>query len=446
MMWTQQPSDRLMAAATTRGASATAMKIATTLEGEAGARLELSGRLDGEAAAQLADTLERLLRDGRRSVRLDMSGVTYLSSPGTLALQQAQQEWATLRGELRVVVPSPAAREALASAELLPRLLEAVAPDGQAALPPISFEHSRDDWRVPAAPDAHGTYEVTARLPGSELSCRVYGRPEQALRGWIQPADYHQVEFSETSLGLGLGALGTSQSEAASRLGELVAADGAVAHLPTQGAQVPDFDVGLGGRAPTALLVSGFICRGRFSLLTRFSSATEAEPVPLSEIARVCLGGVAGQTAGLVIVGETTGLVGAWLRRSPGVEPPGLQLQVEGVRDWLGTTPQPVHPGATTIIAGIVSRNPDAALAPFLRPLAGGEDLFGHLHAVVFDYRPVPLRTVALRPLVTRFFAQQRVRGLLHLIGDDRGAAGAGQSAFRRGLCWTGPVSRVAAA
>jgi hypothetical protein len=47
---------------------------------------------------------------------------------------------------------------------------------------------------------------------------------------------------------------------------------------------------------------------------------------------------------------------------------------------------------------------------------------------------------------VTRLFAQQQVRGLLHLIGDDRGAAGAGQSTFRRGLCWSGPVSRVAAA
>ena len=422
------------------------MKIATTLEGEAGARLGLSGRLDGEAAAQLADNLERLLHDGRRSVLLDMSGVTYLSSPGTLALQQAQQEWASLRGELRVVAPSREAREALASAELLPRLMEPVAPDGQAAFPPTPFEHSRDDWRVPTLQGARGTYEVSARLPGSELSCRLYGRPESALRGWIQPADYHQVEFPATSFGLGLGALGTSRSEAAARLGELVAADGAVAHLPTQGAQVPDFDVGLGGRAPAALLVSGFACRGHFSLLTRFSSATEAEPVPLSEIARVCLGGVAGQTAGIVIVAETTGLVGAWLRRSPGIEAPGMHLDLQGVRDWLGTTPHPVHQGATTIIAGIVSRNPDAGLAPFLRPLAGGEDLFGHMHAVVFAYRPVPQRTVALRPLVTRLFTQQRVRGLLHLIGDDRGAAGAGQSAFRRGLCWSGPVSRVAAA
>jgi anti-anti-sigma factor len=421
------------------------MNIATTLEGETGARVRLSGRLDGEAAGQLADSLERLLKDGRRSVLLDMSGVTYLSSPGTLALQQAQQEWAAVRGDLRVTDPSPEARDVLASADLLPRLIDPKAGDGQ-PLPPQSFEHSRDDWRVPTAAGSRGAYQVTARLPGSELACRVYGRPESALRGWIQPGDYHQVEFPETSFGLGLGALGTSRPEAAARLGELVAADGAVAHLPTQGAQVPDFDVGLGGRAPRALMVSGFVCRGHFSLLTRFSSASQAEPVPLSEIARVALAGVAGQTAGLVLVAETTGLVGAWLRRSPGVEPPSLHLHLQGVRDWLGTTPQPIHQGATTIVAGIVARVPDPGLAPFLRPLAGGEDLFAHFHAVVFSYRPVPQRTVALRPLVTRLFAQQQVRGLLHLIGDDRGAAGAGQSTFRRGLCWSGPVSRVGAA
>ncbi|HKT61268.1 MAG TPA: STAS domain-containing protein [Gemmatimonadales bacterium] len=421
------------------------MNIATTLEGDTGARVRLSGRLDGEAAGQLADSLERLLKDGRRSVLLDMSGVTYLSSPGTLALQQAQQEWAAVRGDLRVTDPSPAAREALASAELLPRLTDPTAGDGQ-PVPPLPFEHSRDDWRVPTAVGSRGTYQVTTRLPGSELGCRVYGRPESALRGWIQPADYHEVEFPETSFGLGLGALGTSGAEAAARLGELVAADGAVAHLPTQGAQVPDFDVGLGGRAPKALLVSGFVCRGRFSLLTRFSSASEAEPVPLSEIARVALAGVAGQTAGIVLVAETTGLVGAWLRRSPGVEPTSIHLHLQGVRDWLGTTPQPIHQGATTIVAGIVSRTPDPLLAPFLRPLAGGDDLFAHFHAVVFTYRPVPQRTVALRPLVTRLYAQQPVRGVLHLIGDDRGAAGAGQSTFRRGLCWSGPVARVAAA
>jgi anti-anti-sigma regulatory factor len=55
----------------------------------------------------VADTLDRLLRDGRRSVVLDMSGVTYLSSPGTLVLQHAHQEYASAKGELHVASPPP---------------------------------------------------------------------------------------------------------------------------------------------------------------------------------------------------------------------------------------------------------------------------------------------------------------------------------------------------
>ena len=86
------------------------MNISTSPEGAATV-VTLAGRLDGEAALQVADTLERLLREGRRSVVLDMGGVTYLSSPGTQALQQAHQDYASARGELRVTSPSRQAAE-----------------------------------------------------------------------------------------------------------------------------------------------------------------------------------------------------------------------------------------------------------------------------------------------------------------------------------------------
>jgi hypothetical protein len=138
-------------------------------------------------------------------------------------------------------------------------------------------------------------------------------------------------------------------------------------------------------------------------------------------------------------------LVGAWLRRSPGTARPAIADDVQGVRDWLGTTPEPIHRGTTVLVAGVVSRRPDAVLVPQLRPLSGGA-LVGHFHAVAFAYRPVPQRTVPLRVLVTRLFAQQRVRGVLHLLSDDRGAAGAGESEFSRGLCWAGPITHVTAA
>lgn len=422
------------------------MNISTSQEGAA-AVVRLAGRLDGEGALQMAEALDRLLRDGRRSVVLDMSGVSYLSSPGALALQQAHQEYASARGELHIASPSREAAESLALADLLPRLLaEPAAPAGAPAGVGQPSERTRDDWRVPAALATHGTYEVSTRDPAAELSCRVHGRADSSVRSWIDSSDYQAFEFPEPAFGLGVGALAATREEAAPRLGEIVAAAGAVAHLPTTGSQTPDFDVGLGGRAPKVQLVSGLVCSGGFSLLKRFASPSETEPIPLSELAQVALQGVSGETAGVVMVAETTGLVGAWLRRSPGIVLFSMYLDIQGIRDWLGTTPQPVHQGTTVLVAGVVSRRPDPVLAPHLRPVAPGSDILAHFHAVVFAYRPVPQRTVVLRTLVTRLFAQRRVRGVLHLFGDDRGAAGAGESGFRRGLCWTGPISRVTAA
>jgi anti-anti-sigma factor len=421
------------------------VNISTTPDGTATV-VDLTGRLDGEAALQLAETLERLLRDGSRSVVLDMSKVSYLSSPGTQALQQAHQDYASARGELRVVSPSPAAADALALADLLPKLLvQSPSSDTRSASSQLG-EHSRDDWRSPTAVAPRGVFEISSREPWAQLSCQVHGRADAGVRGWMESTDYGTFEFPENTFGLGIGALGEGRTEAGPRLGEVVAAGGAVAHLPTLGAQVPDFDVGLGGRAPKTLLVSGLICRGGFSVLQRFSSPSETEPVPLSEIASATLDDIGTETAGLVMVAESAGLVGAWLRLSPGTILFRVQLDVEGVRSWLGTTPQPTHQDTTVLVAGVISRRPDDILAPRLRPVAAGSDVFGHFHSVVFTYRPVPQRTVDLRALVTRLYAQQRVRGLLHLLGDDRGVAGSGQSTFRRGLCWAGPITRVTTA
>jgi anti-anti-sigma factor len=419
------------------------MNMSTTREGAATV-VRLAGRLDGEAALQLAETLELLLREGRRSVILDMRDVSYLSSPVTLVLQQAHQDYASVRGELQVASPSPEVAEALTLADLLPKLL---APSGVPADSPAGLsgqpDHTRDDWRVPTELATRGTYEVSTRDPSAELSCRVHGRVSEGQRIWIDSSDYRGFEFAESTFGLGVGALAATREQAAPRLGEIVAAAGAVAHLPTKGSQVPDFDVGLGGRPPKVQLVSGLVCSGTFACLKRFSSPSDSEAIPLSELARVAFEGVNRETIGLVMVAETTGLVGAWLRQSPGNVLFSLQLDVQGVRDWLGTTPQPIHDGTTVLVVGVVSRKPDPILAPHLRPVAPGTDLLGHFHAVVFAYRPVPQRTVVLRSLVTRLFGQQRVRGVLHLFGDDRGAAGTGESEFRRGLCWTAPISRV---
>ncbi len=98
------------------------MKMVTAYVGSS-ALVRLTGRLDGEWSRHLADTLDELLRDGLRSVVLDMSQVDYISTPGVQVLGQRYRDFSLLRGELRVASPSPAVLQALTDAGLLDQLL-----------------------------------------------------------------------------------------------------------------------------------------------------------------------------------------------------------------------------------------------------------------------------------------------------------------------------------
>src|SRR6476646_8225593 len=90
------------------------MKIDIVRDGGA-ALLRLDGRLDREWGGHLSDPLDDLLRDGVRSLDLDLSQVTYISSAATRVIARWQQELPMLRGAIRLTSLSPAVREFLAS-------------------------------------------------------------------------------------------------------------------------------------------------------------------------------------------------------------------------------------------------------------------------------------------------------------------------------------------
>ena len=79
-----------------------------------------------------------------------------------------------------------------------------------------------------------------------------------------------------------------------------------------------------------------------------------------------------------------------------------------------------------------------------LRPLGITGKLFGHFHAAVFSYHPLPQRTVELAALTRGLFANHQLRDVLHLLWDDRGEAGVGESALVRGVGWVAPITQIA--
>ncbi|HUL70962.1 MAG TPA: STAS domain-containing protein [Gemmatimonadales bacterium] len=414
--------------------------------------VRLAGRLDGEWAEHLSGALDEFLRDGMRSVILDMADVTYLSSAGTKVLARGYEDFSSLRGELRIADPSATVLNALKMVGLDERLLyepatdaSTVAPTRSSALMHRMGDFTREDWRSPLAPHANGHYEISSRDPAARLSCQLYGDPRLLRQHPYEGKHCSLVSFPDTVFGLGLGALADRPEETLPRIGELMAVGGVVAYLPTDGALVADYQIGTRSIPPKASLVYGLACQGTFSHLVRFHTQPDATAVPLSELASLCLETVGGATAGMVVATETAGLVGAALRRPPSASPKPVLTFEPSVSDWLSFTPEPTYQNMTALLVGVVSNDPPPALEPYLRPLGGiiKSKIKGHFHAVVFPYEPLPQRTVAMQALVLRLFGELKVRSLLHLVSDDRGQAGAGESELLRGLCWTGRIGTV---
>lgn len=425
------------------------MKMSTAYDGDR-AVVRLSGRLDGEWADHLSATLEEFLREGRRSVLLDMSEVNYLSSAGTQVLALRYEDFSGLRGELRVINPSDVVVDAIRLVGLEDRLLweepaeiPIAAKTRSSVLMHRLGDQTREDWRVQELPADKGYYEFTAREPGASLSCQLYGDPATLFSGTYHPADCHRVDFPESVFGLGIGALGTTPEDCLPRTGELLAAGGVAAYVPTDGALVADYQVGTRSNPPRCILVHGLSCAGRFSHLGRFRTQADNDRVPLSDLARVALESTGADVAGMVLAVETAGLVGASLKRPPGLPGQPALGYAPNLENWLSFTPEAAYGNMTALLTGVVARNPSGRLAEFLRPLGGSTGLMGHFHALVFPYDPLPQRTVAMQGLVLRLFGSLKIRGLVHLIADDRKSDGAGESSFLRGLCWVSPITAV---
>jgi len=413
------------------------MKIEAERKGGS-AILRLEGRLDREWAEHLSNTLEDLLRAGVRSISIDLSHVTYVSSAATKVLTRWQQELAILRGEVYLRSVPPTVRETFAIAGWDSHL------DALRSSGPRPVDLRKSSWFSGAGVATSGQYQMSPSVAEGALTCRLYGRPEGLTAASIGPDASTTVAFPDQAFGLGIGAIGGSYEECRQQFGELVAVAGCVASFPSDGTRMADYLIAAGPAPLRAVLASGLGCEGTFSTLVRFNPKPEAFAVPLSELAGVCLDAAGGKVAGIVIAGETAGLVGARLRRSPGASDSPLRFDVPAVREWLSFAPERTYPVATALIVGVAARAPEGPLAQHLRPLGGVRKLYGHFHAVVFSYNPLPQRTVELGALVRGLFDNHQLRDVLHLVWDDRGEGGVGDSALLRGVGWVGPVTQVA--
>lgn len=404
-------------------------------------RVLIAGRLDAFWADHLSRALDDHLRQGNDRVHLHMGRVDYISSLGIRALVSAYKKFSGVGGVFVIAEPAENVRRVLELAGLASLL--ALAPDaaplpgGRAPAPveaaPAGVPHSRGAVR----------YEVF-ELPGPGMSCRAFGDPGRISSGGFGASDCRSLPISTRRVSLGLGAFGQGFAETRSRFGEFLAVAGAASCQPGDGSGACDTLLTEGDYAPELQALYGLSCEGDFTHQIRFEPLAGGDSVNLSEIVAFALEIAGGPAACIVLAGESAGLVGASLRRSPAQASSAPDVfGFPAVREWISFSADRAHANMSVIVGGVAAPYAQVPplLVPHVRPLSAIDGPAGHLHAAVFRFRPLPRGALDVASAVRPLFERETTQAVLHLLADDREDGPATESRLTRGVCW---VSRLA--
>jgi anti-anti-sigma factor len=415
--------------------------------------LKVEGRLDGYWADHLATALDQEIRQGAHHIRVDLSQVPFLSSAGIGVLVKFYRELNSIQGSFAISNCSQNVLKVLALSHLQEVLVSPLSETSPTGMARTSGGVATSAVPLKVIERGEATYELYSLSPESKLDCKQLGDATLLDRGAFTKDHCATMQFSDSSFAIGLGALGEHFDDCQARFGEFIAVGGAVAYLPTDGTNAPDFLLAHGTTLPDVQVCYGLACYGSsqqpFSSLIRFEAKKSNAPIPLSLLVDSCLSLSDAEQIGIVMIAESAGLIGAALRRSPvvaGAE--GDLFQFPGIRDWLSFTAERSHTRSVVLLAGIGQRGTAGPFASVTRPLSGEPtapvQLAGHFHAAAFSYRPVQKGYVDLKTSIKGLFEGQVLEGVLHLLTDDRVISTGRESELVRGACWIAPISPVA--
>jgi len=394
--------------------------------------IHCSGRLDSSWAGQLSENLTAAMRAGSHQIELNLTEITFISSAGLRVLLKFYKELKAINGNLTITGLSEGAEQVLKLSGFYDML---VAPPAPTAV---------DSGLLPK-PESHtfshgaGSYQIHELDFSATLLYKAYGSPSKLDHGGYSYDDCSRISFSETKIGLGLGALGNDFDECAGRFGEFLSVANTAAYLPTDGSDKPDYSLGTGSLVPEIHTLYGITCEGNFSHLIRFEAREDPGSVNLSEMAETVLEILQTSRAAFVIVAESAGLIGTALKRSPtrkATEKPDFEFP--GIRETLSFTAEPAFSKSLCLAVGIASRHQLGIEETLLRPLNDEGVLWGHFHAAAFRYRPLQKGLVDLSSTVQSLFEGESLESVLHLLHDNREGNSVGESKFFRGACWAG--------
>lgn len=392
-----------------------------------GARFELvlKGRVDAFGSRTLEEEIKAQMKLGRHELILNFQEVDFISSAGIRVFIKYFKELKTIGGALHVSELSEMVQTVFEMSGLSTMLTRAEAG--------LTVDQKAEG--IKKETDS-ALYYLIENLPDNKMKLILSGEPGKVKQADYQEEDVTLENYPGNKYGIGLGALGNSFENTASRFGELLSVGEAVIYLPTDGSNSADYMEKSGALVPEAVTLSSVSFQGDFSKVVGFRAKEGERHVSLDALAKDLLQMSNSDAIGVVIVAETTGLVGCSLNVSP-VKGQRSPFAFPAIREDMSFTTEPEHDGCIAVITGVVHKGVEE-LNAFSSPICGAE-LSAHFHAAAFTFHPLKKNSSDLDHTVKTLLAHDKLVDVLHLLNDTR-PMGNGQSCFTKGTCWVGSI------
>ncbi len=386
--------------------------------------LKLRGRLDANWSGHLDDTIQSLIRDGLYELVLDMRDVVYMSSAGIRILVKQFKNLNQIGGSLTLSGMSEPVAQVIEMVGMT-ELMQGTAVPEETPTEPSSDETILAGYRFSTM--SRGT---------AKMILSVHGEPDR--KGYTLK-DNRLLKVDGDVFALGLGAMGSGFEDCSSRYGEFLAFGESVAYMPTDQSPVPDYTLSTGQYVAEINALFAIIAKGEFAGCIVFEPAEPAPSIPFHALLESLFELTGYRKMVILLAAESDGLIGMRIRKSPVNDPSVLELP--GLRDNLFFTTEPAYPRMLTLSFGYFENEPGIETHTFVRPIKTGSPISGHLHAAVFPYQPMKKTNPDYREIIRSLFSSSEVQDILHLLNDTREINGLGDSRFKNGTCWIGPIA-----
>lgn len=396
--------------------------------------LKIDGRIDGYWSKHLDDYFDDFLRKGNHRAALDLTKVHYISSLGIRILIKYAKLYKQVDGSFGIIASSQSVIDLLSMVglnQVLSWQSYEVPPSGK-----LASKSVESDGFV---------FEITHLKGKQPMSCNLTGNPEKLSSVGFSKEDCKTIAFGRNRYGLGLGAIGLNFEDCTSRFGDFVALGDAVVYSPAGKANNPDYMLKTGSLIPSMEILYGMTFEGEFDHEINFASNEEDKNIKFSQLIQRIFEFTGFETLMMVMLAETSGLVGLSINNSPISVPGGAMnlFNFPEVRDNINFTTEPDYQKMMTITVGIASKSDEGDLSLFTRQLAKDSTARQHFHTAIFAYHPFKKNNIDLDETVSTLFEQDKIRAVLHLINDTREFTGIGESEFKNGFCRIGKINSI---